>query len=251
MVSATYRDAPFVEAVFEFAPTESTFTNDSLDHLVQKLEPGYTGRRDIQKTFAFGIEYSAGLVKPLRPPAPIDRHRRWNSDESRLVQYSADLCVFNALPAYTHFVDYLPAIEVLHRAYVEACRPKGTKFLGQRYINKIVLPSLDASPEEYFSFYPPKLPQTRHPGFSLTIVTKDLIGDGSGSVTLRLLFQGEEQEKPVYFLEIYARTVDHPPYPFTWDAALQWHKKAHEGIEEAFETALTSKCKSMLGLQPQ
>lgn len=81
-----------------------------------------------------------------------------------MVQFANDLCAFNALRPYTHYVDYLPAMKSLVDAYAGRTKPTGVEFLGQRYSNEVLLPDVEADPSDYFASYP-RIPgqDTRHP----------------------------------------------------------------------------------------
>ncbi len=152
------------------------------------------------------------------------------------------MCAFNALRPYSHFVDYLPNIERLFKAYLNETQPEGVLFLGQRYINHITLPSPDTQPWDYFTVYP-RLPNREIPGiFGIQIQTARL---SHGQVVMNLTRMGQPQS--AYSLDIYARTEDRPRIVAAWDAIATWLDEAHVKVKQCFEFGLQSKAQEMLG----
>jgi uncharacterized protein (TIGR04255 family) len=244
-MSTRYRDAPLVEAIFEFAPQRAVLSLDDAELLRAELGTIYSGRTD-QLTFGgVKVQVSKGQASTVSMPLP-PRRRMWTPDGSRLVQFASDLFVFNALAPYSHYVDYLPAMEDLFSRYSARAQPDGTRFLGHRYINQIQLPA-EARPRDYFGVYPEipaHMPAPPHPPFALNLQTEPL---SPGQVMMTLSFKGIEAEKPTYLLDIYARTPDDPQISFNWPEVRAWHDNAHEAVKRGFEFAITDQCRQFLG----
>ena len=248
-----YSRAPLVEAVFEFAPLDAKFDGAAAKRLDDRFQGDYSGRRDELLGTPFSIEYKDGNPVLGNPPEPFIRYRRWNSTETCLIQFSMDLCAFNALKPYTHFEDYLPTMEQFFRAFSTESNAQRTLFLGQRYINRIILPSKDEPATDYFRFYP-KFNETSkvdHRPFSLNIQIETLPGESQGRVMLTLVFQGFEENKPVYILDLYAQTPKSPFIAFDWESVSKWQRNAHIPIENAFNSALTAKGQDFFGLEEE
>jgi uncharacterized protein (TIGR04255 family) len=218
---------------------------DRLEQLRSELSSAYSGQSDqITPLGGVKVDVKANQAVPI-PISGAPRRRMWASDGSRLVQFAEDLCAFNALRPYSHYVDYLPAIEHLFERYSVYAQPDGTRFLGHRYINQIQLPP-EAEPRDYFQVYPAipqNMPAPAHPPFALNLQTEQL---KPGQVMMTLAFKGIEAEKPTYILDINARTPDDPPISFNWPEVRAWHDDAHEAVKRGFEFAITEKCRQFL-----
>ncbi len=244
-----YLRTPLVEAVFEFAPFDANLDDVAVNRLDGLLQKEYAGPRDVIQPDLF-IEYKDGKPVVGTLPESLIRHRRWNEEKTCLVQYSKELCAFNALKPYTHFEEYLPAMKRFFEIYASETNARTTLFLGQRYINRILLPSMNEPAAEYFTCYP-KLEgyvEPYHRPFSMTIQIETLPGEKQGRVVQTLSFQGLEENRPIYILDLYAQTQNMPPIPFAWETVRQWQRDAHVPIEHAFNFALTPKGQAYLGL---
>jgi uncharacterized protein (TIGR04255 family) len=241
-----YRSAPLVEAVFEFSPEGGTLSEDAAQRIRARFAD-YTGATDKIRTIvgAFRVDAEAGQVTNVPPPPSAHRVRQWNSDRSRMVQFGADLCAFNALPSYTTFDDYTADMKRLVEAYASEVGSDRTQFLGQRYVNRITIP--DDDPGRYFSVYPGGENPGRKPGpFLIQMEVEQIAGGGQAVMTLAY-----EQALPdrghVYLLDLYAHVGENSGIPFRWEEASSWQCRAHDAIERAFEFPLTPLCRSLLG----
>ena len=244
-----YAHNPIIEAVFEFAPMNAQLPALAAEDLARTLAPNFGGQRDTVGSGG-GIEIEAtpqGQRARALPMGPA-RHRMWSPDRARLVQFGLDMFVFNALPPYTHYSAYLPQIREAFDAYRAAARPTTVAYLGQRYINRITLPSPDVLPRSIFRVYPEiheAGEHLRHPQFYLQVQAEEI---QRGQVVLSLMYQGpDEERRPTYLLDLYARSVDAPGIEFTWERVAAWHERAHVAISRTFEFALTRDGYNILG----
>lgn len=234
-----YDRSPVVEAIFEFFVEGASIPPNVAGQIFEKLQKDYAGKRDEQVSAAeIDLGPSGPRVRTAKP-----RHRLWRTDGTALAQFAEDMFAFNALRPYTHYADYSEQIARLFQLYTELAQPSGFRFLGQRYINLVTLPSHDAHPADYFSIYP----RIRREGriFAAQIQTHEL---ANGTVVLNLAFQGSDaDDRPTYALDLYARTVRGGAVPVEWAAVKSWHDTAHAAILEAFEVALTRTGAEYLG----
>ncbi len=242
-----YRNTPLVEAVFEFVPASATLTKDGVDRLRARFAQDYPKPDDLA-----GVEVQLKL-DPTGPSAlPTGkqrvRYRLWNAAKSRLLQFAEDMCAFNALAPYSHYEEYLPDIKQFFDAYALECKATDLRHLGQRYVNRIFLPSEEAAAEEYFTLYPslPRgvIPIARHPQVLLQVGTQQL---SRGQVTISLRYAGKDGLRPVYFLDLYAHWTDNLKSDFSWTSVKTWQDEAHEAVKCAFEAAITELCRKLLG----
>ncbi len=245
-----YTNNAIIEAIWEFAPVAASGGATVLAELKNHFAQDFNGRQDVVASSA-GFEMQTGPngISTARPlPAGPPRQRMWNTDGSRLVQFGADMLAFNALSPYTHFSHYLPAIRSAFDAYSRLATPVSVRFLGHRYINRIVLPSLDARPEDFFSVYPAlhaAAGAELHPPFALQVQTEEI---QRGQVVLSLTYQGPDADRrPQYLLDVYARTVDAPNIEFRWERVFAWHQVAHAAIARTFDFVLRPDGYTLLG----
>jgi uncharacterized protein (TIGR04255 family) len=242
-MATRYRKTPLSEAIFEFAPLDATLTTDGVEHLKSAFSDEYPKAEELPG-MEVEVEFGPAGVSAKHGGKKTVRYRLWNQARSRLVQVAQDMCAFNALPPYSHYIDYLPDIEKLFAEYSRTCRPAGIRLLGHRYINRIFLPSEDVDPTDYFAFYPP-LRGRRHPPFLLRFETEPL--PRGGQVTLSLYYASLDNQKPVYFLDLYAQAAQNLNYAFDWTLAKAWQDEAHDAVTRAFELAITDRCRELLG----
>ena len=105
-----YGKTPLIEAVFEFSPESAVLDDEAAATLAAELQHEYSGKHDEQQFISLRFDLAQGTAQRKQKPQQM-RYRRWNTLGTRLVQVSRDLCAFNALAPYTHYVDYLPAME--------------------------------------------------------------------------------------------------------------------------------------------
>jgi uncharacterized protein (TIGR04255 family) len=241
-MTVRYRETPLTEAVFEFLPEGASLDLDGLARVRSELSE-FAGKKDE----VTGISVRLGLDGMQQRQEPV-RYRHWNRDNTRLWQVGDDMCAFNVLKPYTHYVEYLEVMERLVRTYTAVANPKSTKMIGQRYLNRILLPS-DGSPADFFTAYPSDsaVRALGHPPFSLQMQTESLTGEGGGKVFVTLVYQGlDAGSRPTYMLDLYATSQENPPIPFAWESLKAWQDNAHGAVKRAFEFSITDRCRELL-----
>lgn len=238
-----YDKSPLVEAVFEVYAVPTAPAQAAPGGLEGKLRSAYAGKREVLQALGVHVQLGPGPNVSQDLVRSPDRVRLWSDDGRRMVQFGADMCALNALPPYGHFEDYQPAFKQLFQAFADEVRPGQIAALGQRYINRIVLPRASEA-ATYFTVYP-RLPEDvarTHPPFSMLVHAGNL---SDGAVVLTLTYQGLHSEQPTYILDLYARSDTRRAAD--WDAVHAWHREAHEAIVRCFESALTPSCQLLLG----
>lgn len=235
-----YRNAPLVEAIFEFGPEGATLSGDGTQRVLDTFAD-YTGRKEDLRPMGAQFDMATGQVTPMESPLRV---RKWNHNSSRMIQFDGNLCAFNALAPYTAFEDYISDMERLVTAYRAEIGTDRTSFLGQRYLNRITIP--DGDPARYFDLFPHGEQQDRRPK-PFSIQTEVATLPVGGNLMITLAYQGPVGGSHQYLLDLYARVGENPPIEFRWTELSAWQQAAHEAIEKAFEEPLTARCREMLG----
>jgi uncharacterized protein (TIGR04255 family) len=245
-VPEPYKAPPLVEAIFEVYYRDSPGASElSFKELEDLLRKQFSGRRE--ELEPRGVQFQLGPGKNVahKVLSEEQRIRLWAEDGGEMFQFAPRMCAYNILSRYRQFADHASDIERLFSAHLDRARPTAVEWAGQRYINKVLLPSADLDPAGYFEFYP-KLPKAapQRP-FALQVVMERF---AAGEVTLNLTYQGDEQEKAVYFLDIYARSTG--PLGAAAGELRAWQEQAHESVRRAFESAVTAKARTLFGGAP-
>jgi len=241
-----YKTPPLVEAIFEAYFRKSPGWSElSYKRLEERLRARFDGKRDVVQSV--GVEFQLGpegqVIRQGRAPEVPRQQRIWTKDGGELFQFSPAMCAYNLLSRYTHFDEHAADIESLCADYLAEAQPTATNFLGQRYINRVVLPEGTEDPAAYFEVYP-KLPSAAvHRPFALQLLAEKF---ADGEVMLNLAYQGEENGKALFFLDVYARSTK-PLQPLAAEIRM-WHERAHPVVHRTFEAALTAKSRDLFGL---
>ncbi len=236
-----YRNPPLVEAIYEvFVQDAPGWSQLSAAHLEQSLSASYSGQREVLESVNLDIHLGP-TGKPDSTVAPqASRIRLWTADRSSLVRFGSQMAALNVLSAYSGYEAQAPHLRAFFDAYIEASRPTKLAWVGQRYVNKIVLPAGAPEASTYFQLYPRLPAATPHRTFALQVVSDSFDG---GEVVMSLLFQGQSADRPIYFLDIYARSTREIA-PNTQEI-VRWQSAAHEAVRRSFSMALTDACREL------
>lgn len=147
-----YKNPPVVEALCEFFFDNSKWDSTIPGLFYEKIKNNYPKKKELEQ---IGVQVS--VLKDIHNFKTMRGEKRIQfvkEDGSQLVQIEKDLLVVNQFKPYPIFQDWKPVIDKMLNLYVEIAEPKGIKRIGVRYINQIVIPSLEFEIEEYFSIYP-------------------------------------------------------------------------------------------------
>ena len=226
-----FQNPPIAEAVFEvFVPRCPTWDEKTNELLASSFSKELNGRRENLQIHGLSIDFGPTGAKSIENSTP--RTRLWNQECARMIQFGPEMCALNALPPYTQFEDYIPQFEALVRAYLSATGSQSLSWIGQRYINKVVLPNAEEDPQNIFSIYPnlPTEVREKHPPFAIQVEVMRL---PEATITVNLQFQGMQAEgKPSYILDIYAKSI--LSMNANSSEIISWNNKIHDQLYRAF-----------------
>lgn len=239
-----YASPPLIEAVFEVYFVEPIEWTEATQASIESvLRPDYVGLREALRPVGMVFEMGPEMqLRGLQRREEPSRIRLWTPDKGHMVQFAPNMCAMNVLNAYSHYVDYEPALHQLVQSYLDEVAPPATALIGQRYINKVLLPP-GGEPKDFFEIYPsmPESVGRRNPPFSMQLEVSTF--SEGGNVVLTLTAQGEEEGQPVYMLDVYARQqgVGQP----TWGEIKRVQDEAHVAVKAAFEMAITDRARNL------
>ncbi|MBI5208123.1 MAG: TIGR04255 family protein, partial [Candidatus Firestonebacteria bacterium] len=170
----------------------------------------------------------------------------FKKDKTALIQLGIDLLVINHLKPYPTWKSYKPLILDNLNKYNDLAKPKGLKRIGLRYINKIDISEISANMADYFNYYPnlPKdLPQV-HESFNTQIgipyeQNRDMMFLNFNSILT------DKQDAISFLLDLdYSMRM---PGKVNFNEIDDWLEKAHNVIENTFESCITNKLRTLFG----
>lgn len=236
-----YDEPPLEEAIFElFVPPSAPWSPSQAEELAKRL-PTYVGKREDLEDFNVFFRLGPGksVAQGVNPGAR--RTRLWNTDQTRAVQFGAEMCTHNVRRPYGHFEDHLDAIKELFAAYLDVMKPQQLGWVGQRYLNIVKLPA-DSSPSDYFEMYP-HLPAELPPAHRPFAVQVETASFEQGNVVVNLGLLEVRPDAAVYTIDVYARSSG--DVAFSVDDLMAWQKQAHVGIVKSFELTITGKARTL------
>jgi uncharacterized protein (TIGR04255 family) len=238
-----YAHPPLIEAIYELYPLDAPGWSElSYSRLASRFRDAFDGEKDVLE--GVGVQFTAGQISSPTAFVQPPRHRIWTKGRGEMFQFSPQLCAYNVLsPAYTQFENHVGRAREVFSAWLEEAQPTAIAATGQRAINRIVLPVASNDPAEFFEVSPrlPLSPKHRQFAFQVLFETFE-----DGEVVLNLAHRGEggdEQAGAVYYLDISARSTSTVP-PIA-ERLAGWQTRAHRYVREAFQNALTERCKQL------
>jgi len=239
-IGKRYKNPPVVEALCEIYFHESKWDGTLPGLFFEKIKESYPKKRELQQ---IRVSVSKEATETRVQPGG-HRIQFLKEDGSRLVQIENNLLVINQLKPYPSFEDWKPVVHQMLKHYSEIAQPKGIKRMGVRYINRITIPAVKFKTEDYFSLYP-EVPESLgaiHGKFMmrLEISAKHKVH------RLMVTFGTAPPESPetsAEMLDIY--DIFALPKPFPMEDMDKHIIEAHENVELAFESSITSKAREL------
>ncbi|RLE07345.1 hypothetical protein DRZ78_03125 [Candidatus Aerophobetes bacterium] len=234
-----YKNPPVVEALceFKFIPTNQPWDLTLPGLIYEKIRGKFPDKRQ-----QMGVQFvptEKGLEYKVEPAPP--RVQFYKKDKTALIQIAPDLLAINQLKPYLTWNKFKLMILDGFKLYKEIAAPKGFRSIGLRYINAFEFDKPRTELKDYFKYYPfipENLPQIHGP-----FLTKVEFPYENGNEKLILTLRSVFSKKPNILFSILLDldyVMVEPEY-ISLDLISEWLNRAHERIENAFESCITNK----------
>ncbi len=240
-----YKNPPLVEALCEFRFISDEPWDLTLPGLIyEKVKKEFPHR---QQQLGIDVQFrptEKGLEHKIEPAPP--RIQFLNEDKNALIQIAPDLLVVNQLKPYPNWERFKKKILEIFRIYKEIARPRSFRNIGLRYINIIEINEQKIELKEYFRFYP-YIPNDLPEDFDSFLVRAEFPFESAKERLILTLTRVIPKNPDVIsiLLDLYYAAVAPEYIPF--DKVEEWLEKAHERIENAFESSITDKTRELFG----
>lgn len=246
----TYKNPPLLEAVCEFifivgediSPVKISAFYSEIHTFFPKQKTGKMSK----------LEFHIDTEKtPEENQRNINQdfhefNQYFSEDDKYFVQLDGGRVSIHRIKPYTSWSwsDFLPLIQSVKNAYVNNFQPKAVARIGIRYVNEILLPSVDFVFSDFFQI------QASIPSLELnsrqSIFLGSIYEQNSGKDALKVQFTDKQQgnsEQKAFVLDLDYFLVS-PVVQF--NELDQWLNEAHTNLENVFEGILTDKTKGIL-----
>lgn len=241
----TYKNPPLLEAVCEFRfDTENINSVDQITNFyetIKALFPVQKKGKMSQLEVKIDMEKTPEENRKNISQDFYEFEQYYSSDEKYSVQLDGGRVSIHRIRPYTSWSEFFPIIQTVRDAYIKSFNPKSVGRIGIRYINEMVLPSLDFSFADYFHLEAsiPSLEVNSRQSIFLGSVYEQNGGNDAIKVQFADKQQGDIEVKAFvldldYFL---AKPI------IQLDALDEWLIQAHTNIESVFEGIVTDKTK--------
>lgn len=239
-----YTKPPLIEAVCEFIFTPATAWDPSgPERIYDKVKHAFPReeKRVIQELEV--TQTPEGLKQALKSS---DRWVFLSEDGNEFVQVDSRLLAINRLKPYLSWEAFKPHIELAFRSVMDVLGIHDIQRIGLRYINRIEIPSMSVTLDDYFDFRPytgDRLPKEMS-AFRLGSLFAFQEGRDVCKVELANAI-AERLETTAFVLDIDYFLSE--PQVVPPDQALSWAAQAHGQVESVFESCVTDRLRALFG----
>lgn len=230
-----------MEALIEFkfaSESEWDWTIPGMFYTVVKEK--FPKRRE-GRVFAIRVDLDDKGVPSIAPPEAENKKLMFlSNDEKTLVQLAPNLLAVNRLQPYEGWCQFKPQVIEALNTYIDVAQPKGIMQIGVRYINRIVLPGGQVELGEYFRVYP-NLPTSRT---LKEFFSRNVLDYQEDNATLILILASNVQPSDAAIMLDLDYSIMEAPFSAV-DHAASLIEKAHERLEEMFESCVTDKLREL------
>lgn len=238
-----YKNPPVLEALceFQFIPKQPwDLTVPGL--IYERVKENFP---DKQQQIGIGLQLrptEKGIEHKVEPAPP--RIQFFKSDKTALIQVAPDLLVVNQLKPYPTWSKFKPMIIDSFNVYKDVANPKGFRRIGLRYINNLNFSTEEIELKDYFKYYPFVPDNIPKPLGSFLTRVEFPYENGKENLILSLgSILSQKQNNTSLVLDIDYAMIS-PEY-ISFDNIPEWLEKAHERIENIFESCITDKLRNI------
>lgn len=240
-----YKKPPILEAIFE-AKFAYDFYDPALPGQVfEKIKENYPKKRTVNLvTLNLVNNQNDDSKESLAHHMPV--MQAWANDDSALVQIGQGIISANQL-RYENWDKFSPIIKNILDAYIESTESSRVMRLGTRYINRFVIPEENINLTDYFYL-----------GLQLPVTFNELIGMDLTFIHRRLEFEVKTKfmsdvlradEIGVAFILDIDCYITSDLESKTSDKLLMLATRAHDTLEDIFESLITEKMRNHMEVQ--
>jgi uncharacterized protein (TIGR04255 family) len=189
------------------------------------------------------IEQRADAPPQVTARRGIQGYQFWQEDEKQLVQVRAQGFSFNRLAPYTSLDDYLSEIERTWRLFVGLVSPVEVQLVRLRYINRILLPTVDGRVElNNYLKMGPRLPDEERLTL-LEFLDQHLAVERATGNQVNVILTSQPLESsmlPIIFDIAASRAQSIPPED--WNSLLAGIRSLRDLKNRVFRQSLTEQC---------
>jgi uncharacterized protein (TIGR04255 family) len=237
-----YSNPPIAEVFCEFRFIPSKPWDSNIPEILYKKIKKDFPERQQKTTFDIRFESKNGGIEHKAIMVP--RMLFGRSDKTAVIQIAADLLLINHLKPYPTWEGFKPLIFNNLEKYKEIAKPKGLNRIGLRYINKIDFNNSNIELKDYFNISPliPKKLQHSHRSFSSNIeIPYENERDLLRLILSSKILKNQNILSVTFDLDYFMMK----PEGIVLENVNVWADNAHTMIENAFESCITDKCRSL------
>ncbi|MFN6540064.1 MAG: TIGR04255 family protein [Nostoc sp. EkiNYC01] len=251
MTRRDYLNPPIEEAVCEFRFAPSTAWNLTVPGLFyEKIRDFYPGEPRQQNLIA--AEIIAGKM-PANPEVTtrtsVTKLLFSSVDAKRLVGVGSDLLSVHSLRPYEGWEDFNKRIDQAFQAYLEVAKPLGVTRIALRYINRIVIPSVESVKlNDYFTAYP-QIPDGVPSNMSGFVTRTESIYDDIPVRLVIILADAEAPEGQLEFMLDLDISQDWAETPLSLEEALSNLNELKQREGQVFENLITDRTRGLFDVK--
>lgn len=238
-----YNNSPITEAVCEFifginTPIDDIFVGKFYDE-IKEIFPDR--KKGVDNKVEFKIDRKSGSDSFNKTIQEFDQFL--SKDGKTFLQLKKDGRIsIHKIKPYDSWTNFSKQISIVFQSYSKLVEIKSVKRIGLRYINNFQIQELSFKLEEYFNFRPATFGTVPSDmaGFSLGSIFS--FEDKNDLAKVQILNLPNNTEKAVFMLDI--DYYSGMPNNIKVDDSCAWVEKAHNHIEDLFESILTDKIKN-------
>lgn len=241
-MSEIYENPPLIEALCEFkfdSNKEWDWTIPGL--LYDKIKENFPNKKQ-QEAFVINLEHkenTKNMMTQVREGTQTDRIIFSNENNNSLIQVKPNVFTINLLKYYPGWEEFKKIINKYLKLYIKVAQPTKINRIGLRYINRFNQIDLNQnSISHYFKINPSMLEGYQIGNF---FVRNEIIYNKIDSILICNM--GSQNDGGNYIFLDFDFITQNSEY-IRFENYQEWLEKAHENIEDVFNSSITNKLKN-------